>query len=285
MEGDGAVRLFNPKNGRRETIQYRLADGSYPLEAREQIDQLFGLKKSDPIEHMSLRFIALLDFIQDEFGDGEKTIQLNSAYRSPKYNQGLRDKGRTVAKASTHMEGMAADIEIKGVQGKYLWEKMRDKNCCGVGWYGKQSVHVDTGPARWWTGATSKVKTKISDHNKKILVRTDRDIYHSEEMLKLNVIRITEYPFGIRDQMKLVSLSEEGDEKIIKKFKPTFLNHAGSQACRVIRDRKEARRIHWKIPKRVGAPLAAPLYIRVDFCNKSHEEMPDSMLSNRIEIK
>jgi len=216
----------------------------------------------------------------------KKTIRLNSAYRSPQYNQNLRDQDRTVAKASTHMEGMAADITIAGVDGKYLWEALRAKNCCGVGWYGRSSVHVDTGPARFWTGATSKVNTNISDHNKKILLRSDRDIYRAGDTMDLFIVRITEYPIGVKPQFKLVEVTDD-KEKIIKKFRPQFTNLAkeSKKSCLILQRREEGRKIAWQIPEKVGALREAPLHVRVDFCNKPHEEMPDFTLSNRIEIR
>jgi uncharacterized protein YcbK (DUF882 family) len=285
--GNGHVKLYNPKNGQRQTIQYRLSDGSYPDEAMAQIDKVFSLKSGADIGHMSLRFIALLDYIQDTFGEGIKTLQLDSAYRAPAYNQGLRNQGRTVAKASTHMEGMAADITIPGVKGKFLWESLRDKNCCGVGWYGKDSVHVDTGPARWWTGATSKVKTTISDHNKKILVRTDFDMYQRGQTAELFVGRITEYPIGVKSELRLVRVSNSGEEKTLKKLSAEFssVTDGTKQTCQLIKSREEARGIRWRLPKRMRSRSEKSLHIRVDVCEKSHPEMPDSFLSNRIEIR
>jgi uncharacterized protein YcbK (DUF882 family) len=279
--------LFNPKNGHKETIQYRLRDGSYPLAAREQIDRVFGLNKTDSIEHISLRLIALLDHIQDHYGKGKQTIRLDSAYRSPTSNKDLRDQGRIVAKASTHMEGMAVDITIAGVSGKHLWKSLREKNCCGVGWYGKHSVHVDTGPARFWTGATSKVKTDISEHNKKILLRTDRDIYLVDEEMELFITRITEYPIGVHRDFHLVTLDENGNERKIDKFRPNFPNRSGGTkgSCVMIQKREDARQIRWQIPKAVGTRQVAPAHIRIDFCNKTHQDMPDYTLSNRIEVR
>ena len=128
IEGDGRVTLSNPKTGHTATIQYRLADGTYPEEVQATVDELFGLSAYADVDHISMRLIALLDYIQDTFGDGTKTIRLDSAYRSPLYNEELRDKGRTVAKASTHMEGMAADITIPGVKGYLIWQQLRSKN-------------------------------------------------------------------------------------------------------------------------------------------------------------
>jgi uncharacterized protein YcbK (DUF882 family) len=286
LEGDGTIRLTNPKNGRSEEISYRGPDGSYSDEAHQQTNAVFGLEAKETLEDISLRFIALLDYIQDNFGEGRKVIQLNSAYRSPQYNQSLRKQGRTVAKASTHMEGMAADIEIKGVDGKYLWESLRAKNCCGVGWYGKNSVHVDTGPARFWTGATSKVDTDISTNNKKVLLRTDRDIYRIGEPVTMRLGRVTLYPIGVRSEFQIISVDAAGKERTLEKFQPQFANLHKDQdgKCVKIHERSEALGIVWQIPERLKF-TKDPLYIKVEFCEKAHPEVPDKVLSNHIEIR
>ncbi len=284
-EGDGAVKLYNPKVGQRTEIRYR-HDEAYPVSARVAVDQLFGLNPTQQsVEHISLRLIALLDYIQDTFGDSTKTIQLDSAYRAPQYNQSLRDKGRTVAKASTHMEGMAADITISGVSGKSLWEQLRDKNCCGVGWYGKNSVHVDSGPARWWTGKTSKVKTNISDANKQVVVRTDYDVYQPGEVLELAIVRITSYPLGIRPEFELARGDAETG-RVLKRLKASFANKAGTKTnCLKLENRKEARRVQLTLPKRIRDAEGERLHLRLHLCEPVSEETPAVVYSNQFVIK
>ncbi len=286
LEGDGVVRLYNPKNGARGELRYRSEDGSYSELALSEINHIFGLKKDGQLGLISLRLIALLDYIQDRFADGTKTIRLDSAYRSPQYNERLREQGGTVARASTHMEGMAADITVPGVKGEYLWEQLRELNCCGVGWYGKNSVHVDTGPARWWTGKTSKVRTDISAHNKQIVLRTEQDIYRSGEIMQLNLVRITEFPFGVKRKFRVVARRSDGRERTLKRFEPAFLNMRSEStgSCVMLQSPEEARRIVWRKPPRVGAIHELPLHIRVDFCQKPHPDMPDQLLSNRFEL-
>jgi len=62
--------------------------------------------------------------------------------------------------------------------------------CCGVGYYHDNSLHVDTGPVRYWDETTSKVYTNISEHNKQIMARTDLDIYLPGETVELRLARI-----------------------------------------------------------------------------------------------
>ncbi len=70
-------------------------------------------------------------------------IFLTSGYRSPEYNADLKKAGGIVAKTSTHMDGLALDFYIEGVNGKELWELIQEKNCCGVGHYGgKESISM-----------------------------------------------------------------------------------------------------------------------------------------------
>jgi len=67
-----------------------------------------------------------------------------------------------------HIEGMAADIRMRKVLSAEWFQTLKAMACCGVGYYHDNSLHVDTGPVRYWDETTSKVYTNISEHNKQI---------------------------------------------------------------------------------------------------------------------
>ncbi len=286
IEGNGIVALHNLKTGTRATVHYRRSDGTYSLEVQPKINRLFGLSSGEEVPSISLRLVSLLDFIQDQFGSGQQAIQLVSAYRSPRYNQNLRNQGKTVAQASLHLEGMAADIKIAGVSGKKLWEALRAKDCCGVGWYGGASVHVDPGPARFWTGATSKVHTDISAHNKRILVRTNRDIYLAGETIRLTLGRITQFPVGVSKKVRLISVINAEKKPVVLRSTIDASENLLRQgkSCLLIQNRRQARQLYWSVPKRRRS-YPTRTAIEIDFCSKPHSEMPDQVLSNPIEIR
>lgn len=237
LSGDGFVQLSNGKNGRAGKIRYRLPDGSYPQTAQQQIDRIFGIAAPSDAQ-MSLRFISLLDYFEDRF---QHPIQIISGYRSPAYNAQLRKQGRLAAQTSLHMEGMAADIHVGKRLAVQAFEHIKELNCCGVGYYHGGSIHIDTGPARYWDETSSKVGTDISDHNKRIMVRTDKDIYVAGETIELRLARITDYPFGVVSGFGIIQNGQDG--QILQE---SSLN-GDEQSCLAVRDPRD-KKMRWTIP-------------------------------------
>ena len=207
------------------------------------------------LQNLSPRLIALLDYLQDKLGSDKKEMRILSGYRSPEYNEGLRKKGGLAGKASLHTEGMAADFTLKGVDAKKIWEFVRAMNCCGVGYYHGDAVHVDTGPARFWYETSSKVFTGIAEHNKQVYLATEFDIYRPGEKIGFDIVRITEYPFGIQL----------------------------GKGCRLIASRDKAKNLEWMPP---GAKKFRnkPQSLQLKVCQKPSPEMPDTLSSNTFII-
>jgi len=266
LSGDGWIQLTNAKTGQSARIHYRLPDGSYPQDARRQIDRLFGVP-ADSADHIALRLISFLDYFEDHF---HQPIKVISGYRSPEYNENLRAQGRLAAKASLHMEGMAADIQMrKGLSAK-AFPLLRALQCCGVGYYHGDSLHLDTGPARFWDETTSKVRTNISEHNKQVMVRTDQDIYLPGETVELKLARITDYPISFASRFAVVR-----DGRSLAEF--AFDGRGGE--CLAVRE-PQNRTITWTVPP--GFRPDGKIQIRVYFCDKPFPEMPDQIESNLI---
>jgi len=269
LSGDGSVSLTNPKTDSSARVRYRLADGTYPIDAQQQIDRLFGVSE-DSGDHISLRLISALDFVEDRFA---LPIVLISGYRSLEYNDNLRAKGGGAAKASLHIEGMAADIQVHKNLAMKIWASVKEMGCCGIGFYGGDSVHIDTGPARYWTQSTSKVRTNISENNKSIMVRTDRDIYMSGEKVEVKLARVTAYPVSV-----IPTFSVSGDGKVLHEF--TFEGQSGT--CVPVRNTTD-RMFVWTVPQ--DFPPEGKVQIQLRFCDKQFPEMPDHIQSNVIEVR
>jgi uncharacterized protein YcbK (DUF882 family) len=268
LSGDGWIQLTNAKTGNSARIRYRLADGSYPQGAQRQIDRLFGVPASSS-DHIALRLIAFLDYFEDHF---QQPISIISGYRSPEYNENLRAQGRLAAKASLHMEGMAADIQMrKGLSAK-AFPLLRELQCCGVGYYHGDSLHLDTGPARFWDETTSKVHTNISEHNKQIMVRTDQDIYLPGETVEIKLARITDYPIAVASHFDVIR-----DGRTLKEF----VFDGKDEGCLPVKD-PENRTMQWRIPSEFR--LDEKIQLRVRLCDKPFPEMPEQVESNLILI-
>jgi uncharacterized protein YcbK (DUF882 family) len=268
FSGDGWIRLTDTKTGKSARIRYRLPDGSYPQDAHQRINRLFGIPVSSP-DSIALRLISLLDYIEDRY---RQPIEIISGYRSPEYNEGLRAKGRLAAKTSLHMEGMAADISMQKVLSAEWFQTIKALNCCGVGFYHNNSLHVDIGPARFWDETSSKVYTDISEHNKRIMARTDLDIYLPGEQVELRLARITNYPLGVTTRFAVVRGGQ-----ILKEF----LFDKQEEHCLPINAPKD-RIVHWTIPAEFYP--AEKIQLRLSFCSKPFSEMPDQIESNLILI-
>lgn len=216
------------------------------------------------LARLSPRLTALLDYLQDQLTKGKGEVAIQSGYRSPEYNERLRQQGKLAGRASLHIEGMAVDFSLSGIAPKQLWEFVRGLECCGTGYYAGRMVHVDTGPKRFWDQTTSKVFTDISVANKQIYLVTEYDIYRPGEALNFGLVRMTEFPFGINPDLGIAKLKTK-------------------EKCVLIHNREEARNFSLVLPKKL--PSGPKLQLRARFCQKSSEEMPDFVLSNPFVVR
>jgi uncharacterized protein YcbK (DUF882 family) len=275
LMGDGELHIRNSKTGDEVRADLLSPDGSFNEEGLAKIDRVFGFPSHKKGEHMSLRMLFMLDYFSD-LAAPEKIINIESGYRSPEYNTKLRNAGGIVAKTSTHMDGMALDFNIEGVDGRRLWELIRSKDCCGAGYYGGKNVHLDSARPRFWEAATSKVTTGESDFNRRIYLSTDYDRYHAGEPVRLSFAAVSNYGFGVGKEVSIVKDSSE--ERVVAK---ADIRSTHSSACIMIEDREAARSLYFSLPDN----LAEGTYrVKLDFCSRPFEQMPEGRVSNRIEI-
>lgn len=272
--GDGKIKMMNTHNGKSVDVNYLKADGKMDDTAFAQIDSIFGFPTTEKGENISRRTIAMLDYFSDLTAPG-KIIRLVSGFRSPSYNQSLRDKGRIAAKTSTHIDGMALDFSIAGVKGIDLWNLIRGKDCCGVGNYGSDIVHLDSGRPRFWQAATSKVDTDASAYNRYIYVSSEYDRYKPGDKVRLFFTSVSDFGFGVDAKIKIVT-DKEGDSEAAN----TELENSGGK-CTIVADRKASRFLYVTIPDNLPA---GKYRFRVDFCKTIAEAMPKLVVSNEWEM-
>lgn len=274
--GDGQIHIQNEKDGRSVNV-VNLIDprGALNEKALKDINDVFGFPDSSKGEHVSLRLLFLLDYFSDIVAPGKK-IHLVSGYRSPTYNEKLKKSGGNVARTSAHIDGMAIDFFIEGVDGKALWEIIRKENCCGVGHYGGRVVHLDSGKPRFWEAATSKVDTQESEFNRRIYLSTEYDRYKPGERVRFFLTSVSDFPFGIQNTATIVN-EREGTGR------PAGLSVQSQpeEGCLSMNTRSASRLIYSTLP----ADVEPGRYrIRFEFCNRPFAQMPSMVISNEIEI-
>jgi uncharacterized protein YcbK (DUF882 family) len=273
LAGDGTILIRNAKTGKEANVRLFAADGSLNEEGFNRIDEVFGFPTVEKGEHISPRLICMLDYFSDRVAPG-KAINLDSGYRSPQYNSTIRNAGGNVAKTSQHIDGMALDFNIAGVDGKALWEEIKDRDCCGVGYYGGTDIHLDSARPRFWEAATSKVGTGESDYNRRIYLSTNFDRYRPGEKMRLSLSAVSNFSFGVNRVVRFV----KGDSETVATA-PIIGDDATD--CLMIDNRKASRFIF------INLPAALPMgryRIGMDFCNRPFPEMPTDTLSNAIEV-
>lgn len=276
LTGDGTLHIKNMHTNVEVSATIQASDGSFDEAGLAKIDGVFGLTARGNGDHISLRLLCMLDYFSDLVAPG-KLIHLISGYRSPEYNTSLRDAGGNVAKTSLHMEGMALDFYIQGVNGKKLWNLIRSKNCCGVGHYGGDSVHLDAAKPRFWEAATSKVRTGESDFNRRIYASTDFDRYRPGDTVRLSLSGVSDFGFGVQPSVALVK-----DVEGLNKASAVFLRQSQGTECVMIADRAVGRSLAFLVPQEMQP---GRYRVRIDFCRKPYEEMPGNTVSNEIEIR
>ena len=275
LMGSGKLHLKNLRNGRETRVELLRPDGSLDEAALDEVARVFGYPTAEKGEHISPRLLCMLSHFTDRLAPGT-TIHIESAYRSPEYNDGIRKKGANAARTSTHMDGMALDFWLAGVDGKKLWQTIREADCCGVGHYGGKSIHLDAGRPRFWEAATSGTKNPEPDYNRFLYLSTDYDRYLPGTQLRLSLSGLSTFGFGVRPAA-LLRPADIADQDVT----PLALIDSGTADCVTLSDRRATRFLKFTLP----SELPAGRYrIDLDFCNRPFPQMPAGASSNVIEV-
>lgn len=148
-KGVRELSLFNRHTGEYNNGNYWV-DGHYQSEVLADFSHLLRDHRQNVAAPMDKRLFDLLYTLKSTLNT-DKEIHVISGYRSPKTNAMLVGKSGGVAKKSYHMQGMAMDIAIPGVNLKTIRDAALSLKLGGVGYYPKSGfVHVDCGPVRHW---------------------------------------------------------------------------------------------------------------------------------------
>ena len=274
LMGSGAMHLVNHRNGREAQVRLRHVDGSINTAALTEVDRVFAYPGGIN-DHISPRMLFALSYFADRAAPG-RIIHIESAYRSPEYNDGLRKQGANAARTSTHLDGLALDFWIEGVDGKKLWQTIREKNCCGVGHYGGKTIHFDAGRPRFWEAATSGTRSPEPDYNRHLYLATDFDRYQRGDIAHLMLSSVAAYGFGLRPAVEIMADSAQP-----RPVASTRLAQAATSTCHAIGDRRAARFLSVSLPP----DLPSGRYrLQLFFCDKPFAQMPDAIVSNPFEL-
>ncbi|MBU0506484.1 hypothetical protein KJ708_10880, partial [bacterium] len=159
---------------------------------------------------------------------------------------------------------------------KALWGKIRALDCCGVGHYGGKNIHLDAGRPRFWQQATAKVHTEEPAHNRFIYYSTEYDRYKAGDAFRSFFTSISDFGFGIKNTLEIVT-----DDEKSKKVAKVKINASVNNSCLPVVQRKTARFIQATLPE----TLKPGRYrVKVSFCDRPFDDMPEEKLSNPIEI-
>ncbi|MEM9067384.1 MAG: LysM peptidoglycan-binding domain-containing protein [Myxococcota bacterium] len=127
----GQVTLV--RRGARTTIQLVDTQRNVRREALLELGSVMRRHEDDEVKAAHPRLALLLAHLSDQFGG--RPITLVSGFRSV---------GGYTRETSRHTQGRAADIRIRGVANRTLWERCRRMQHVGCGYYPRSTfVHVD----------------------------------------------------------------------------------------------------------------------------------------------
>jgi len=139
MKPSGSVALEYDKNGLKE---FKWAS---PLMYMSKNFRLSEFMENDDLEYIKLDSNLVLA-LQDLRNSFNKSIKINSGYRSPAYNKAIGG-----ASKSQHLSGNAADIVVSGKNAStvqnFVKEHYRELGIGGLGIY-KSFTHIDTRPLK-----------------------------------------------------------------------------------------------------------------------------------------
>jgi uncharacterized protein YcbK (DUF882 family) len=137
----GRLHLIFP--GVKDEVEVNIynADGSYNLDALEQLSHVLRCRRTDVEKPMDPQLLMLLSHVYDHFG--QKPLEVVSGYRNQR------------KLSSNHTKGTATDFKIAGVSPKKVREfaETLDGGGIGIGFYPRGGfVHLDVRPPpsyRW----------------------------------------------------------------------------------------------------------------------------------------
>lgn len=149
--GEKYLSLYSQRTGETLRTVY-WAEGEYLEDELKRINHMLRDFRTDDIHPIDTALLDTLHAIQSKMELSPKQeFHIISAYRSPRTNAMLRERGRGVAKNSYHMRGQAIDINLPNRDLNHIRKAALALKSGGVGYYPRSGfVHVDVGPVRTW---------------------------------------------------------------------------------------------------------------------------------------
>jgi len=144
------VRFFHTHTGERLDIVYRQGDRYLP-DALASLNRHLRDHRTGDVHSYDPQVFDLLHDLLAAVGKPNGEIDVICGYRTPQSNQYLRTHTNGVAEHSLHMQALAIDIRVPGVDTAKLRNAALSLHRGGVGYYPKSNfVHVDVGRVRHW---------------------------------------------------------------------------------------------------------------------------------------
>jgi uncharacterized protein YcbK (DUF882 family) len=144
------LRLYHTHTGERLDIVYRSGD-TYIPEALSRLDHYLRDHRTGDVHPVDPRLFDLLSDLTVAVGRPGGEIDVICGYRTVRSNEFLRHHSTGVAPHSLHMQAMAIDIRMPGVETSRLRAAALALRRGGVGYYrASDFVHVDVGRVRQW---------------------------------------------------------------------------------------------------------------------------------------
>jgi uncharacterized protein YcbK (DUF882 family) len=144
-----ALSLINTHTG--ETFSDAFwENGAYVPDALAAINGVMRDHRSGEVHTIDSRLLDTLSDLKLQLG-ASAPYQIISGYRSPTTNAAMHAASSGVASRSLHMDGMAIDVRVRGVELTTLRDAALGMQRGGVGFYPDSDfVHIDTGRVRRW---------------------------------------------------------------------------------------------------------------------------------------
>ena len=144
------LRLYHTHTGEWLDIVYRRGD-SYIPEALSRLDYYLRDHRTGGVHPVDPRLFDLLSDLTLAVGRSGGEVDVVCGYRTVRSNEFLRHHSTGVAEHSLHMQAMAVDIRMPGVETSKLRAAALALRRGGVGYYRTSDfVHVDVGRVRQW---------------------------------------------------------------------------------------------------------------------------------------
>lgn len=147
-----SVSLDNLHTGEKMQAVY-WEQGEYIPDVLDAVNEHLRDYRTGEVHQINPGLLDVLDTLSALTG-ADASFQVISGYRSAATNAMLRERSEEVAKKSFHIQGMAIDIRLPGVELSHLHAAALSLGRGGVGYYPDSNfIHVDVGPVREWRGA------------------------------------------------------------------------------------------------------------------------------------